>query len=254
MDNKTARQDLETVIRVEDLALGSMRKLRGIQDWLRSHLTDTIPMPQSKEQARAMALTGMKWLEDNAPDQLVHVGGGEPVITNEMKAECMGEFEISITQDCGRCLVEGLDENCEQCDGELVYQRIVTVPWDTCKEIYKAMSALAPASPVRDTVCEVCGYMYGPTSCKCKKQIATSSVSAVPEGILTEKHNGMRISAEGVLGRVKGQLRFGAQEMLKHLEAMAESFYSGNVKAVDQFLQTWDLDDKRPQPAKQGEG
>jgi hypothetical protein len=36
MDNKTARQDLETVIRVEDLALGSMRKLRGIQDWLRA--------------------------------------------------------------------------------------------------------------------------------------------------------------------------------------------------------------------------
>ena len=32
MDNKTARQDLETVIRVEDLALGSMRKLKAIQD------------------------------------------------------------------------------------------------------------------------------------------------------------------------------------------------------------------------------
>lgn len=47
MDNKTARQDLETVIRVEDLALGSMRKLRAIQDWLRDeaekaqqHITD----------------------------------------------------------------------------------------------------------------------------------------------------------------------------------------------------------------------
>jgi len=36
MDNKTARQDLETIIRVEDLALGSMRKLRAIQDWLRA--------------------------------------------------------------------------------------------------------------------------------------------------------------------------------------------------------------------------
>ncbi len=75
-----------------------------------------------------------------------------------------------------------------------------------------------------------------------------------PEGnewMLTETHTGMRISAEGVLGRVRGQLKFGAQEMLKHLEAMAESFYSGNVKAVDQFLQTWDLDDKRPQPPAQ---
>ncbi|WP_412535944.1 hypothetical protein [Marinobacter sp. MIT932201] len=131
------------MIRVEDLALGSMRKLKAIQDWLRSHPTDTVPMPQSKDQARAMALTGMKWLEDNSPGELVHVGGVEPIITNEMKAECMGEFEILITEDCGRCLVEGLDENCEQCDGELVYQRAVTVPWDTCKDIYKAMAKAA---------------------------------------------------------------------------------------------------------------
>lgn len=71
MDNKTARQDLETVIRVEDLALGSIRKLRGIQDWLRAQPEDMVPMPQNKDQARAMALTGMKWLEDNAPDQLI---------------------------------------------------------------------------------------------------------------------------------------------------------------------------------------
>lgn len=41
MDNKTARQDLETVIRVEDLALGSMRKLRAIQDWLRAEAART---------------------------------------------------------------------------------------------------------------------------------------------------------------------------------------------------------------------
>lgn len=72
--------------------------------------------------------------------------------------------------------------------------------------------------------------------------------------MLAETHKGMRISAEGVLGRVRGQLKFGAQEMLKHLEAMAEAFYSGNVKAVDQFLQTWDLDEKRPQPAAEQAG
>lgn len=41
MDNKTARQDLEIVIRVEDLALGSMRKLRAIQDWLRAEAGQT---------------------------------------------------------------------------------------------------------------------------------------------------------------------------------------------------------------------
>ncbi|MGP4843358.1 hypothetical protein ACTXGQ_04435 [Marinobacter sp. 1Y8] len=72
------------------------------------------------------------------------------------------------------------------------------------------------------------------------------------EWMLTDKHTGMRISAEGVLGRVRGQLKYGAQEMLKQLEAMADSFYSGNAKAVDQFLQTWDLDDKRPTPPTEG--
>ena len=35
MDNKTARQDLETVLRTEDLSLHSIRKLRAIHDWLR---------------------------------------------------------------------------------------------------------------------------------------------------------------------------------------------------------------------------
>lgn len=43
MDNKTARQDLETVLRVEDLALGSIRKLRGIQDWLRAEANRSEP-------------------------------------------------------------------------------------------------------------------------------------------------------------------------------------------------------------------
>jgi hypothetical protein len=140
MNNKTARQDLETVIRVEDLALGSMRKLRGIQDWLRSQASDTAPMPENKDHARAMAIIGMKWLQDNSPGELVHVVAIEPVITNEMKAEFMGEFEFTIEAECGECIDTGEDEDCEVCQGGIVYERKVTVPWTTCKRIYKAMA------------------------------------------------------------------------------------------------------------------
>jgi|GEM_PF-827209 hypothetical protein len=60
MDNKTARQDLETVIRVEDLALGSMRKLRGIQDWLRAQAAGAQQAPDQTPAAR--------WREAGEPD------------------------------------------------------------------------------------------------------------------------------------------------------------------------------------------
>lgn len=72
--------------------------------------------------------------------------GGEAVakITTEMKAQCIGEFEFAIDVPCGECLVEGEDEDCEVCSGELTHQRSVEVPWDTCKEIYKRMAKFAP--------------------------------------------------------------------------------------------------------------
>lgn len=85
-----------------------------------------------------------------------------------------------------------------------------------------------------------------------KIPVFTHPPAKVPE-ILAAKHRGIRISAEGVLGRVKGMLKPMSQEMLKQLQEMSESFYSGNVKAVDQFLQTWDLDAKRPNPPTQGD-
>jgi hypothetical protein len=68
---------------------------------------------------------------------------------------------------------------------------------------------------------------------------------------LAPKHTGMKISARGVLGRIRdgryyNGLDFGCGEMLRHLEEMASRFYSGDVKAVDEFLQLYALDDKRP--------
>jgi hypothetical protein len=66
---------------------------------------------------------------------------------------------------------------------------------------------------------------------------------AVP---LAAKHHGMRISAHGLLARVGGYLKGGAREMLKHLDEMATRYYAGDIAAVDEFLQLYCLDEKRP--------
>lgn len=72
-------------------------------------------------------------------------GEVEPVITNEMKAECIGEFSFMVDVPCGECLIEGEDEDCEVCGGELTHEKAVTVPWDTCKKIYKTMAKFDPS-------------------------------------------------------------------------------------------------------------
>ena len=70
---------------------------------------------------------------------------------------------------------------------------------------------------------------------------------------LAKKHTGMKISASGVLNRVGGHLKFGAQEMLKHLNEMADRYYSGDIAVVDEFLQLYCLDEKRPTTLKEQE-
>lgn len=72
---------------------------------------------------------------------------------------------------------------------------------------------------------------------------------------LAPKHTGTIISAHGVLGRIRDgryykELNYGCGEMLRHLEEMAERFYSGDLKAVDEFLQLYDLDEKRRDEGK----
>lgn len=57
---------------------------------------------------------------------------GKPLITNQMKAECIGEFSWQEEADY-------YDE-----DGNIVeYVATRTVPWDLCKEIYKMMVKVA---------------------------------------------------------------------------------------------------------------
>ena len=70
--------------------------------------------------------------------------------------------------------------------------------------------------------------------------------------LLGARHTGMRISASGVLGRIRDGrynkgMDYGCGVMLEHLEEMATRFYTGDPKAVDEFLQLYDLDDARPE-------
>lgn len=76
----------------------------------------------------------------------------EPLITSQMKADCIGEFTFKIEEPCPKCylkLEEKFDDIECLCDGceEQAYSRSVVIPWGTCKEIYKAMvkSALRDA-------------------------------------------------------------------------------------------------------------
>jgi len=76
-------------------------------------------------------------------------------------------------------------------------------------------------------------------------------VTVALNSLLGATHTGMRISAEGLLGRIRDgryyrELNYGCGVMLEHLEQMATRFYAGDAKAVDEFLQLYDLDEARP--------
>ena len=81
-----------------------------------------------------------------------------------------------------------------------------------------------------------------------EREAATVGCSA----LLGAKHTGMKISAAGVLGRIRDgryckELNYGCGVMLEHLEQMASRFYAGDATAVDDFLQLYCLDDARPE-------
>ncbi len=70
---------------------------------------------------------------------------------------------------------------------------------------------------------------------------------------LAEKHTAMRVDHSGILGRIAGgckvrpDQRYILGEMDKHLVEMAKRFYDGDIRAVDEFLQLYCLDDHRPE-------
>lgn len=64
---------------------------------------------------------------------------GKPIITNEMKVECMGEFQMAIQTGCLECMGEG----CESCDGTGDAEQQFDIPWTLIKDIYKRMAVVA---------------------------------------------------------------------------------------------------------------
>ncbi len=72
----------------------------------------------------------------------------KPKITNGMKGACIGELSFTTEEPCPKCTLhlEGHYDDVEcLCDGseDGVYERKIVVPWNTCKEIYKAMAMVA---------------------------------------------------------------------------------------------------------------
>lgn len=69
-----------------------------------------------------------------------------PLITNEMKAECIGEFSINQERicSCENDTDDGEpDPDCDACHGQGEYTAKIDIPWDTMKEIYKMMATVA---------------------------------------------------------------------------------------------------------------
>ena len=65
-------------------------------------------------------------------------------ITNQMKADCIGEFSVKVEKQCNRCVY--LEDTPCQCrdseDG--IFTDSYEIPWDTCKQIYKRMASHEP--------------------------------------------------------------------------------------------------------------
>ena len=75
----------------------------------------------------------------------------KPEITNEMKRECIGDFNLTTNHSCVACFNELFEypEECPQCGGEVEYTETREIPWDTMKDIYKKMYKY---SPVPETI------------------------------------------------------------------------------------------------------
>ncbi|MBF2991408.1 hypothetical protein HKT22_01090 [Pseudomonas aeruginosa] len=82
--------------------------------------------------------------QHSVPEGWKLVPSDKGCVTSSMKAECIGEFSFYIRAACAECLDAGTDSDCHVCGGDIEYDQKIDVPWDTCKEIYKAMLAAAP--------------------------------------------------------------------------------------------------------------
>lgn len=74
---------------------------------------------------------------------------GQITAENGAKGLMLGEFKVEHQATCPDCQEGDADPECEICQGEVQYTQLVTVPWDTVKEMYaRAVKHLsAPAGP-----------------------------------------------------------------------------------------------------------
>lgn len=83
-----------------------------------------------------------------------------PVIETSMKVGCIGEFSFAVKGSgiCPVCAKDGLDRDCEVCDGNYVVDLTVEVPWDTQEAIFKSMCKYK-ADAIRHRTQEVVNYV-----------------------------------------------------------------------------------------------
>jgi hypothetical protein len=86
-----------------------------------------------------------------------------------------------------------------------------------------------------------------------KSQKKNSDALASHSPVLAPDYAGMRVSASGVLTRKQSNkgLNYMREEMYKHLQIMAEQYYIGNTRIVDDFCQLYCLGEKRREAAKE---
>jgi hypothetical protein len=81
---------------------------------------------------------------------------------------------------------------------------------------------------------------------------SSESSNSALNALLGPKHTAMRVSADGLLGRLRDGKkadrlnRWMLGELLKHMQELGRRYYAGDVKAADEFLQLYCCDDSRP--------
>jgi hypothetical protein len=71
---------------------------------------------------------------------------GKPIITNAMKAECIGEFQVEIPCACQMCAGEG----CDDCGETGWGLSEIEIPWTTIKYIYKRMAVASQSNATNE--------------------------------------------------------------------------------------------------------
>lgn len=84
-----------------------------------------------------------------------------------------------------------------------------------------------------------------------KDMIESRIANLAPPPPLARPHPGERLSLEDLLAQLSDAsdsqlLRLRSSELLSHLQVVSYRYYNGDVAVVDEFLQLYGLDQRRP--------